>query len=182
MRQALTLALQGFDGAMVIVSHDRHLLRNTVDQFWLVSEGRVCEFEGDLEDYERWLADRRREPEAATDGRTGPETAPDSGAGNRESAEDRRARKRREAELRQKLSPFRKRLTALETEMERLQGTLAQLEQALADPGLYEASAKARLKELLAQQAEARGALATAEAEWLELGETVESMERELAR
>lgn len=66
--------------------------------------------------------------------------------------------------------------------MERLQGTLAQLEQALADPGLYEASAKARLKELLAQQAEARGALATAEAEWLELGETVESMERELAR
>jgi ATP-binding cassette subfamily F protein 3 len=182
MRQALTLALQGFDGAMVIVSHDRHLLRNTVDQFWLVSEGRVCEFEGDLEDYERWLADRRREPEAATDGRAGPETAPDSGAGNRESAEDRRARKRREAELRQKLSPFRKRLTALETEMERLQGTLAQLEQALADPGLYEASAKARLKELLAQQAEARGALATAEAEWLELGETVESMERELAR
>jgi ATP-binding cassette subfamily F protein 3 len=182
MRQALTLALQGFDGAMVIVSHDRHLLRNTVDQFWLVSEGRVCEFEGDLEDYERWLADRRREPEAATDGRTGPETAPDSGAGNRESAEDRRARKRREAELRQKLSPFRKRLTALETEMERLQSTLAQLEQALADPGLYEASAKARLKELLAQQAEARGALATAEAEWLELGETVESMERELAR
>ena len=61
MRQALTMALQNFDGAIVVVSHDRHLLRNTVDQFWLVSDGAVQEYDGDLEDYERWLAERRKD-------------------------------------------------------------------------------------------------------------------------
>ena len=64
MRQALTMALQNFDGAIVVVSHDRHLLRNTVDEFWLVCDGAVGEYEGDLEDYERWLAERRKDEES----------------------------------------------------------------------------------------------------------------------
>src|SRR5690606_27833101 len=64
MRQALTMALQNFDGAIVVVSHDRHLLRNTVDEFWLICDGAVGEYEGDLEDYERWLADRRKDEES----------------------------------------------------------------------------------------------------------------------
>ncbi|HAX11293.1 MAG TPA: ABC transporter ATP-binding protein, partial [Marinobacter hydrocarbonoclasticus] len=64
MRQALTMALQNFEGAIVVVSHDRHLLRNTVDEFWLVCDGAVGEYEGDLEDYERWLAERRKDEES----------------------------------------------------------------------------------------------------------------------
>jgi len=65
MRQALTMALQSFEGAMVLVSHDRHLLRNTVDTFWRVADGTVTEFDGDLDEYERWLSDPRRKETAA---------------------------------------------------------------------------------------------------------------------
>ncbi|MEE3169370.1 MAG: ABC transporter ATP-binding protein, partial [Pseudomonadota bacterium] len=189
MRQALTMALQNFDGAIVVVSHDRHLLRNTVDEFWLVNEGRVTEYQGDLEDYERWLADRRKD-ETEAPRRTSADSAGSNavasagqaaGENTAESAEDRKARKRAEAALRQKLSPYRKQQAALEAEMEKLQKTLAGLEEALADTSLYEDSGKGRLKELLAEQAAANTRLEEAEMQWLEVSETVESMEAELA-
>jgi ATP-binding cassette subfamily F protein 3 len=178
MRQALTLALQNFEGAIVVVSHDRHLLRNTVDQFWLVNDGRVTEYDGDLEDYERWLADRRKDAETTAPTRS--DTAPgvDSAAGN--NAEDRKARKRAEAELRQKLSPWRKQQKKLETEMDKLQQQLVALEEQLADPALYGEGQGARLKELLAEQGQASRRLEDIEAEWLEVSETVESLEAEL--
>jgi ATP-binding cassette subfamily F protein 3 len=112
MRQALTMALQNFEGAMVVISHDRHLLRNTVDEFWLVNDGQVAEFRGDLEDYEHWLAERRKDDTEApkrqrvnecTSGAVQAENAP---ATEGESAGDRKARKRMEAELRKKTEPL----------------------------------------------------------------------------
>ncbi|MDO3721695.1 ATP-binding cassette domain-containing protein [Marinobacter sp. chi1] len=185
MRQALTLALQNFDGAIVVVSHDRHLLRNTVDEFWLVNEGQVQPYEGDLEDYERWLAERRKEESEPPRSRNGgaPASA-DSGQSDGaigESAEDRKARKRAQAELRQKLSPYRKRLSTLEKDMEKLHGQLSRLETELADPSLYLAEGKVRLKELLGQQAAAKARLDDVETEWMSVSETVESLEAELA-
>ena len=185
MRQALTMALQNFEGAIVVVSHDRHLLRNTVDDFWLVNEGRVTEYEGDLEDYERWLADRRKDETEAPRRESGEAQAAggnalaaDSGVG--ENAEDRKARKRAEAAIRQKLSPYRKQQGALENEMDRLQSTLVTLEQELSEPELYADQGKQKLKDLLGQQATAKSRLAEVEAEWLEISETVESLEAEL--
>jgi len=178
MRQALTMALQNFDGAIVVVSHDRHLLRNTVDEFWLVHEGRVQPYDGDLDDYERWLAQRRKDEgetprPAAVDAGKATEAA--SGVGGL-SADERKARKRAEAALRQKLSPFRKRQAALEQDMESIQLALTELEQALAEPNLYEVASKDRLKSLLASQAERKSQLEAVEMEWLEVSETVESM------
>ncbi|MBE0486537.1 ABC-F family ATP-binding cassette domain-containing protein, partial [Marinobacter sp.] len=120
MRQALTMALQNFEGALVVVSHDRHLLRNTVDEFWLVSDGAVQEYEGDLEDYERWLADRRKDDDEPPKR----QVMDDSGAakvataGAALTADERKARKRQEAEVRQKLSPWRKKQSALESRMD----------------------------------------------------------------
>lgn len=188
MRQALTMALQNFDGAIVVVSHDRHLLRNTVDEFWLVNDSRVAEYQGDLEDYERWLADRRKDDTEAPKRQAagtlysdGDAKASEPEAGVGESAEDRKARKRAEAALRQKLSPFRKRQVALEKQMESLNETLSGLESELADPGLYGDESKNRLKELLGKQAEAKARLNDVEAEWLDVSETVEVMEAELA-
>ena len=185
MRQALTMALQNFEGAIVVVSHDRHLLRNTVDDFWLVNEGRVTEYEGDLEDYERWLADRRKDETEAPRRESGEAQAAggnalaaDSGVG--ENAEDRKARKRAEAAIRQKLSPYRKQQGALEKEMDQLQSTLVTLEQSLSEPELYADQGKQKLKDLLGQQATAKSRLAKVEAEWLEISETVESLEAEL--
>ncbi|WP_166269609.1 ATP-binding cassette domain-containing protein [Marinobacter caseinilyticus] len=181
MRQALTMALQSFDGAIVIVSHDRHLLRNTVDEFWLVNEGRVTSYEGDLEDYERWLADRRVDEAVAPKRETSPgdEAAASSQACEvpAESADDRKARKRAEAALRQKISPYRKRQASLESRMDALQITLAELEQALSDPRLYDESNKAALKEKLARQTDCKRELDDIEADWLEVSETVEELE-----
>jgi ATP-binding cassette subfamily F protein 3 len=187
MRQALTMALQNFEGAMVVISHDRHLLRNTVDEFWLVNDGQVAEFRGDLEDYEHWLAERRKDDTEApkrqrvnecTSGAVQAENAP---ATEGESAGDRKARKRMEAELRKKLSPYRKKQSLLEKQMDSLLQTLKTLESDLSDPGLYEADGKAKLKDLLSKQASANAQLEAVESEWLSVSETVELMEAELA-
>ena len=188
MRQALTMALQNFSGAIVVVSHDRHLLRNTVDEFWLVNDGRVAEYDGDLEDYERWLADRRKdesEPPRREPQQSGAAEPADgvggSGAGVAgESAEDRKARKRAEAAIRQKLSPYRKQQSVLEKEMEQLHQKLSTLEADLSAPDLYQDGGKQKLKELLGQQAQFKDRLEDVEAQWLEISETVESLEAEL--
>ncbi|SOB76919.1 ATP-binding cassette, subfamily F, member 3 [Marinobacter sp. LV10R510-11A] len=187
MRQALTMALQNFEGAIVVVSHDRHLLRNTVDEFWLVNDGRVAEYDGDLEDYERWLADRRKDDteapkrqSAGTANADGGAGEPESEAGVGESAEDRKVRKRAEAALRQKLSPYRKQQATLEKKMESLHNVLSNLEAQLADPALYNDASKNQLKELMGKQAEAKAQLENTESEWLDVSETVETMEEEL--
>ncbi|MFL1405571.1 ATP-binding cassette domain-containing protein [Marinobacter sp. M1N3S26] len=179
MRQALTMALQNFDGAMVVVSHDRHLLRNTVDEFWLVNDGSVTAYEGDLEDYERWLADRRKDDDQPPR-RDSQATVMAAGAGL--TADQRKARKREQAELRQQLSPWRKQLARAEKTMETSQARLAELEQALSDASLYEETSKGRLRELLAEQASTRAALEEAEATWLETGEKLEELEAQLER
>jgi len=183
MRQALTMALQNFEGAIVVVSHDRHLLRNTVDDFWLVCDGTVGEYDGDLEDYERWLADRRKDDEAPPQRQV---IGEEGGAGTESgaatlTADERKARKREEAAMRKKLSPFRKQQVSLETQMEKLQKKLGEVERALADPVLYEESSKIRLKELLGEQAGLKRKLEDAESEWLDVSETVEDMEARLS-
>ncbi|WP_051067808.1 ATP-binding cassette domain-containing protein [Marinobacter santoriniensis] len=183
MRQALTMALQNFEGAIVVVSHDRHLLRNTVDEFWLVTDGGVTEYDGDLEDYERWLADRRKDrDDDEAPKRDAGQTSPAGASANvGESSEDRKARKRQEAEMRRKLSPYRKQQATLEQEMDRLQQALKALESELADPALYEDGGQSRLTELLGRQAENSRKLEEVEAQWLETSETVEALEMELA-
>jgi len=187
MRQALTMALQNFEGAIVVVSHDRHLLRNTVDEFWLVNDGHVVEYQGDLEDYESWLADRRKDdaepPKRQLGSAAGSADAASAQADTAvgESADDRKARKRAEAALRQKLSPYRKKQATLEKQMETLHETLNDLESELADPALYSDESKGRLKDLLGKQSAAKGQLEEFEAQWLEVSETVETMEDELA-
>ena len=177
MRQALTMALQNFDGAMVVVSHDRHLLRNTVDEFWLVNDGSVGAYDGDLEDYERWLADRRKDDDQPPR-RDSQASVMAAGAGL--TADQRKARKREQAELRQQLSPWKKQLARAEKAMETSQARLAELEQALSDASLYEEANKGRLRELLAEQASTRAALEEAEATWLETGEKLEELEAQL--
>ena len=177
MRQALTMALQNFDGAMVVVSHDRHLLRNTVDEFWLVSDGVVAPYDGDLEDYERWLAERRRDEDEP------PRRDSQAGVASQAAgltAEQRKARKREQAELRKQLSPWKKQLAGAEQAIAKAEARLAELEIALADTALYEAAQKDRLKALLAEQAEVRAGLEEAEASWLEVGEKLEALEAQL--
>src|SRR5690554_3614775 len=102
MRDALTLALQDFEGAMVLVSHDRHLLRTVCDRFLLVSDGRAEDFDGDLDDYRQWLASRRNVAAAA------------AGSAGDNSAAARKDKRREAAEQRNRLKPLRDTVTRLE--------------------------------------------------------------------
>ncbi len=163
MRQSLATALQAFEGAMVLVSHDRHLLRLTCDQLLLVHGGRVGIFDGTLEDYPRWLAERRRDDRVK---------APDKGSGK---AAGRRERRRAGAEARQRQRPLRARLNALEQEMERLHARRLELEQALADPRLYTPEAKAALTPLLREKAQVDRALEGTEEDWMAVSEALEA-------
>ena len=172
MRQALTMALQGFSGAVLVVSHDRHLLKSTVDEFLLVADGQVAPFDGDLTDYERWMSEQRRQTiqEAQV------EQKPKSG----ESAEDRKNRRRAAAEARQQLSPLKKKQRDLEARVDQLQTQLKAVETELADPDLYDATNKPRLTELLRKQTELAQALAESEEQWLLLTEEIETLEQDL--
>lgn len=172
MRQALTLALQSFDGAMVIVSHDRYLLRATTDDLYLVHDQQVVPFDGDLTDYYKWLTDQqklaRKEAQAA-------QPAKDSA----NSAAAKKEQKRKEADFRKQTAPIRKKLTQLEQKMDSLNEQLAQAESHLSDPNLYDAENKAQLTQVLATQAQAKSELEQVEGDWMSVQETLEQMEQE---
>jgi ATP-binding cassette subfamily F protein 3 len=164
MRHTLTMALQDFEGAMVLVSHDRHLLRTVTDDLLLVHQGRVEPFHGDLDDYPRWLGEQRRinaNEELTTI--------------SSNSAAERKARRRKEAEQRKLLQPLRRQASRLETDIERLTTEKLQNEKSLSNPMYYENDAKIRLKELLQRQAELGKELAEAEEAWLQINEALEA-------
>lgn len=166
MRQALTEALIEFEGALVVVSHDRHLIRSTTDDLYLVHDRKVEPFDGDLEDYQQWLTDVQKlenQPEEAV-------------KDNANSAQARKDQKRREAELRTQTQPLRKEITRLEKEMEKLNATLATVEEKLGDSGLYDQSRKSELTECLQTQAKTKSSLETCEMAWLDAQEQLETM------
>jgi ATP-binding cassette, subfamily F, member 3 len=158
MRQALEVALQDFAGAVVLVSHDRHLLRVTCDTLWLVAGGRVTDFDGDLDDYARWLAQR---DQAAPDGV--PRTQPTA-----------RDRRRAAAGQRQRAKPLRDALNRLDRRLQHLHSELAELEQQLGDDRLYGSEQADSLNRLLARQATLQIELRTVEQQWLEAAEALE--------
>ncbi|MEC5319083.1 ABC transporter ATP-binding protein [Brenneria populi subsp. brevivirga] len=172
MRQALTEALIDFEGALVVVSHDRHLIRSTTDDLYLVHDRKVEPFDGDLEDYQQWLTDRQRQESAAGE-------APKENAAN--SAQARKEQKRREAELRAQTQPLRKQIARLEQQMEKLGAALETVEASLADSGIYDASRKAELTECLQRQIKAKADLEESEMAWLEAQEQLEQMNRQLS-
>lgn len=167
MRQALTEALIDFEGALVVVSHDRHLIRSTTDDLYLVHDQKVEPFDGDLEDYQQWLVGLQRQESAADE-------TPKENAAN--SAQGRKDQKRREAELRTQTQPLRKQITKLEQQMEKLGETLAALEARLADSAIYDISRKAELTDCLQQQTKVKIELEETELSWLDAQEQLEQM------
>ncbi|WP_275286542.1 ATP-binding cassette domain-containing protein [Halomonas elongata] len=176
MREALTEALASFEGAVIVVSHDRHLLRATVDEFWRVADHRVTPFDGDLEDYRAWLKSRleeqRREARADKAERQGDEVG---------SKEDRKASRRAAAELRDKLRPLKRDRDRAEHDMEKTQASLEEVEAALADADLYTDEArKDELNAQLARRGELASRLEELEQHWLAAEEALERLEAEL--
>ncbi|WP_292975218.1 ABC transporter ATP-binding protein [Pantoea sp. UBA4549] len=167
MRQALTEALIDFEGALVVVSHDRHLLRSTTDDLYLVHDRKVDVFEGDLDDYQQWLSDLQKQ-QAQQD------AAPRQDNAN--SAQSRKDQKRRDAELRAQTQPLRKEIEKLEKQMTKWQSQLSEAEALLADSAIYDQSRKADLTAALQRQAESKSALEEVEMAWLDAQEQLEQM------
>jgi len=168
MRHALSVALQGFEGAMVIVSHDRSLLESVTDKYLLVSDCKAKEFDGDMDDYIRWLDQRRAQLNSAQSSK------PDLG-GSENSAAARKDKKRLEAEQRKKLQPLRKEQQRLEKQMAKLTAEKESIEQNLLDTALYEAAAKDQLKQLLSRQGTLQAELDEVEEAWFDIGEQMEA-------
>lgn len=170
MRQALTMALQTFSGAVIVVSHDRHLLKSTTDEFLLVTDGAVGVFDGDLDDYAQWLNTYRSRASSAA----GPNTAAAV------SRSDRKAQRQLAAALRQQLAPHKQEAQRLENALGELHQRLSDLEQQLADSGLYEAARKEELRTLLNEQADLKTRENALEEQWLQALETLETMQLQL--
>lgn len=172
MRQALTDALTYYEGSLVVVSHDRHLLRSTVNEFYLVYDKKVEEFKGDLDDYQKWLNEQNALEAAKNSANS--TACTEEKADN--SAANRKEQKRLEAELRQQTAPLRKKITQLEKDLEKASEKLNQLEALLASSEIYEAENKAQLTETLAKQIEAKKAVEEIEMEWLYCQEQLEAL------
>ncbi|MCX8583839.1 MULTISPECIES: ABC transporter ATP-binding protein [unclassified Gilliamella] len=172
MRQALTEALIDFEGALVVVSHDRHLLRSTTDEFYLVHDHKVEPFNGDLDDYQKWLADEQKaenQPEPDQD------TAKKDSVQNI-SSQERKEQKRREAELRAQMQPIKKLLQKEEQKLEQLSTALKDIELQLSDPIIYENDKKSELTELLLKQSQLKNQQEQVEMNWLDLQQQLEDL------
>jgi len=166
MRHALTLALQDFEGGVILVSHDRALLRASCDQFILVADGKAEAFDGDLEDYSQWLNEQRlKEKQAAQSQVTDKPNKNDR-------AQNKAERQARIVERR----PLLKELEQVERKMAQMQAEKKACDERLNDTELYSASDKTELQQLLKAQAELASKLETAEERWLELHEQLEAM------
>ncbi|MBC6904730.1 ATP-binding cassette domain-containing protein [Saccharophagus sp. K07] len=168
VRHALTVALQAFAGAIVVVSHDRHLLRNTVDEFWLIDSGKVQPFAGDLQDYQVWMSGAKT---TAKEVEAKPTTE--------DKSVDKKAQRQSAAASREKLKPFTQAIKQLEQKIDAAQKRLSQVEEKLAQPELYE-SAGGELQKLLKEQGTIRQELSELEEAWLEKTEELEQLQQSL--
>lgn len=165
MCHALSVALQDFQGAMVVVSHDRHLLRSVTDTLLLVDDGKVTPFDGDLDDYRVFLSEQKRKRESGL-------ATSDISKADTVSRKDQR---KIDAERRQKQKPLLDALKKAEAAVETFHAQQRALELQLAESDLYSDSQKARLREVLAQKAHVDNALEEAEQMWMTLQEQIDS-------
>ena len=163
MRQALAMALQDYEAAVVLVSHDRHLLRAVADELILVDQGRAQLFDGDLDDYARWFQTRE-------DAETATEDAPAA-----LNADQKKQRKREEAERRNRLSPLKADIARLEKQLAKLEQERTIVETALAEPDIYNPGSKQKLQELLQKQTQLKRDISNVETEWLSASEKLEA-------
>ena len=166
MRQALVMALQDFGGAIILIAHDRFLLESCVDEFYLVANGQVSDFSGDIDDYQQWLNDDKKQ--AIKSIKTEQQSS-DKGL-------DKKQLRQQQAELRKKSAPLRKEADKLEKKVHQWQEELNKVEALLSDSDIYQAERKAELTDLLKKQANLKNDIEENEMLWLELAEQIEEM------
>jgi len=164
MRQALVMALQDFGGAIILIAHDRFLLESCVDEFYLVANGKVSDFSGDIDDYQQWLNDDKKQVFSNNKVIT-------------EKGIDKKQLRQQQAELRKKSAPLRKKADKLEKKINQWQDELTQVEALLSDSDIYQAERKSELTVQLKLQASLKGKVEENEMLWLELAEQIEDIQ-----
>ncbi len=167
MRQALVMALQEFSGAIILIAHDRFLLESCVDEFYLVANGTVADFSGDIDDYQQWLNDDKKLTVSA---------AKNTSSSALDKGPDKKQLRQQQAQLRQKAAPLKKQADKLEKSIQAWQAELAQVEEILSDSEIYQSEHKAKLTEQLKRQAELKENIEENEMLWLELAEEIEQI------
>ena len=173
MRHALSMALQDFEGAVVLVSHERQLIASVCDDLLLVHAGRCTEFEGDLQDYAKWLREARQQlinSQNAVQQQT-------VASQNTAAKVDKEAQRKEAARRREITRPIRKNIEKVETQIDKVQPRLAAIEQALAESALYEAQRKDELIKLMNEQNDLKAKLEQFEEQLLELMMELEELE-----
>jgi ATP-binding cassette subfamily F protein 3 len=168
MRHALSVALQEFVGAMVIVSHDRHMLRTVTDSLLLVADGKVVPFAGDLDDYRQWVKDQNKQTD---------QTVEDASPSETTSTINKKQQRQQAAEQRKLLQPLKNKIKKLEQQLEKLSSEKDNIEAQLADNNLYDAANKEQLKQMLSQQSENIKVLQDVEEQWLVASEEMENLQ-----
>jgi ATP-binding cassette subfamily F protein 3 len=159
MRHAMEVALQAYEGALVLVSHDRHMLRNTVEELLLVHDGKVDEYSEDLEGYERWILSSYKQSENSE------AKATDS---------SRKEKRQQAAASREKLRPLQKQLDKTESEMSKIDKTLEEIQESLSDSELYTEERKDELAALVKREGELKSRMAELDDLWLEQQQAIE--------
>jgi ATP-binding cassette subfamily F protein 3 len=154
MRHALSMALQDYEGAMILVSHDRFLLRSTTDQFWLAADGKLASFDGDLQDYESWLLNYRKQLSQSL-------------FVNENSFLSKKEIRKKEAQARDKRRPLMDKIKKLECEIQDTQKALNLINDRLLESTIFEPSQKDNLQTLIMDQAKYKKILTELEDEWL---------------
>lgn len=161
MRHALSMALQAFEGAMVIVSHDRHLLKSVTDAYVIVDEGQAKPFDGDLDDYSQWLKTKEQAQTRAV-------------ADTADKPASRKDKRKQDAEQRKQLQPLKRVVDKHEKALDKLIEQSAALEKQLADPDIYSEEQKDALKALFLKKRDVDAGIEVEEAAWLEASEAYE--------
>jgi ATP-binding cassette subfamily F protein 3 len=164
MRQALVMALQDFEGAIILIAHDRYLLESCVDEFYLVANGQVIDFTGDIDDYQQWLNDDKKS--TFTQNKVKPQ----------EKSVDKKQLRQQQAELRKKAAPLKKKADVLEKKVQQWQIKLAEVETLLSNPDMYQGENKAELTKQLKMQGKLKSDIEENEMLWLELEEQIEEI------
>jgi ATP-binding cassette subfamily F protein 3 len=174
MRHALNVALQAFEGAMLLVSHDRFLLNSVCDEFYLVDSQQVQNFKGDLDDYKDWLMQSESGLESSSTDSPKPPSGP-----------NRKQEKQQQAAFRQATQALRKRIAEQEKQIQKLEQRLQKIESDMSDPELYTDTQKDKLKKLLTEQTDCKQSLQTTEEQWMmdqeSLDEQQQAFEQQMA-
>lgn len=175
-REALTMALSTYEGAVLLVSHDRHLLRAVTDELWLVHEGRKEVFEGDLDDYAKIVLDHRRVTAAEARAEHQADKAARNEAQPVNNKEARRLAAQERARIAELRKPLKKELEKVEREMNALSEKLKALDAQLADPAFYNGADQGKVAQTLREHGELAPKVETLEMRWLELSEKIEAL------